>query len=74
MTTADILWIAAIHILLFAMMFTLQKINEFKTKSIISKKQALLYIFVTFILPLLSLVLIVVLTKKDRNKMADLEN
>ena len=68
MTTADVLLFVSINILLFAMLFTLQKISELKIKKIISGKQALLYTFITFVLPLLILILVVIIAKKDGHK------
>lgn len=51
------------------------KNQRIKSKSIISKKHALLYTCVTFILPLLSFIFIVTIAKKDRDKtMADMKS
>ena len=65
MPTREISLIAAIIVLVFVMLFTVQKISEFRSKNIISSKQAFLYVLVTFIQPILGFILIIPFIKKD---------
>ncbi len=69
MTIVEILFIGAIHIVLFVMLFTLQKISELRSKNILIKKEVLLYTSIAFILPLLSFILIITVAKKNRDNM-----